>query len=331
MDRRGFIKKSAIAAGSAGSLEKRRGLGRKKGNRSGGGARESFRRLSSACAAGPVTAEIADARESLRSPEARISPMPLAERVRRRIVPRRGFCSIVPDSDALLISGRGHGHRGGCHPYAEQIISPRKPFPAVQEAVRGAEHRWPRSRGETLAAYSLPSRFGRGAAGRQRHRRCPTAATDRAGLHQRGPKVRASLMAHRCRMRRAEFPRSLWRCWPTAPGVSKCCLPSASLVKGRSTACCSAPLRGAKNSSGYQARTADLTVTSFRKQDVTLIARYGIEAITAPAVVLGRASRWEEHYRCSLAENKPVAFHLKPGRRKPLDWVDGFPANPDRR
>jgi alpha-L-fucosidase 2 len=33
------------------------------------------------------------------------------------------------------------------------------------------------------------------------------------------------------------------------------------------------------------ARTVDLTVTSARKQDVTLIARHGIEGITAPAGV----------------------------------------------
>jgi hypothetical protein len=35
-----------------------------------------------------------------------------------------------------------------------------------------------------------------------------------------------------------------------------------------------------------RARTVDVTITSVRKQDVTLIARYGIEAITAAAGVL---------------------------------------------
>ena len=35
-----------------------------------------------------------------------------------------------------------------------------------------------------------------------------------------------------------------------------------------------------------ETRTVELTVTSFRKQDITLIARYGIEDITAPAGVL---------------------------------------------
>ena len=35
-----------------------------------------------------------------------------------------------------------------------------------------------------------------------------------------------------------------------------------------------------------EARTVDLTVTSVKKQDVTLIARYGIEGITASSGVL---------------------------------------------
>ena len=70
------------------------------------------------------------------------------------------------------------------------------------------------------------------------------------------------------------------------------------------------------------ARTAELTVTSFRRQDVTLMARYGIEAITAPAGVLaahfqaGRAN-----IDVHLPENKPVTLRLKLGRHRPLDWV----------
>jgi hypothetical protein len=70
------------------------------------------------------------------------------------------------------------------------------------------------------------------------------------------------------------------------------------------------------------ARTVDLTVTSARKQDITLMARHGIEAITAPAGVLaaplqtGRAD-----VDLHLPENRPVTFRLILGRRKPLDWV----------
>ncbi len=69
-------------------------------------------------------------------------------------------------------------------------------------------------------------------------------------------------------------------------------------------------------------RTVDLTVTSFRKQDVTLIARYGIEKIDASAGVLagGRtagAATCELH----LPRGKPVDIHLALGTRKPIDWV----------
>ena len=39
-----------------------------------------------------------------------------------------------------------------------------------------------------------------------------------------------------------------------------------------------------------EARTVELTVTSVKKQDLTLIARYGIEAITAPVGVAGEAA-----------------------------------------
>jgi alpha-L-fucosidase 2 len=53
----------------------------------------------------------------------RISPMPIEARLRRGIVPRRGFCSIAPASDALLISGDGHMMIDvPCDPYWEQIV-----------------------------------------------------------------------------------------------------------------------------------------------------------------------------------------------------------------
>jgi hypothetical protein len=69
-------------------------------------------------------------------------------------------------------------------------------------------------------------------------------------------------------------------------------------------------------------RTVDLTVTSIKQQDVTLIARHGIETITAPAGVLSAkpqsgAATCELH----LPEGKPVEMHLELGRRNPLDWA----------
>ena len=53
----------------------------------------------------------------------KVSPMPLEERLRRGVVPQRGFCSITPGSDALLISGNGPINLDlPCEPYSEQIV-----------------------------------------------------------------------------------------------------------------------------------------------------------------------------------------------------------------
>jgi alpha-L-fucosidase 2 len=73
----------------------------------------------------------------------KIVPMPLEERIRRSIVPRRGFCSTIPASDALLISGNGPINIDiPCDPYSEQvsfrhesIFIPRKPFEAPKIAA----------------------------------------------------------------------------------------------------------------------------------------------------------------------------------------------------
>ena len=72
-----------------------------------------------------------------------------------------------------------------------------------------------------------------------------------------------------------------------------------------------------------EARTVDLTVTSVRKQDITLIARYGIEGISSPTAVLA-AKPQSGSATCDLhlPEGKPVEVHLKLGRRNPLDWVN---------
>ncbi len=72
-----------------------------------------------------------------------------------------------------------------------------------------------------------------------------------------------------------------------------------------------------------EARTVDLTVTSVKKQDVTLIARHGIEAISASSGALA-AKPQPGKAACDLhlPEGKPVEIHLKLGRRNPLDWVN---------
>ncbi len=71
------------------------------------------------------------------------------------------------------------------------------------------------------------------------------------------------------------------------------------------------------------ARTVELTVTSFRNQDVTLIARYGIEEINAPAGVLAAPFK-PDMANCDLhlRDGNPVTIHLKLGSHKPNEWVD---------
>lgn len=71
-----------------------------------------------------------------------------------------------------------------------------------------------------------------------------------------------------------------------------------------------------------EARTVDMTITSIRKQDVTLIARYGIEDISAPSDVLtSKPQVGTANCDLHLPEKKSVEIHLKLGRRNPLDWV----------
>jgi hypothetical protein len=72
-----------------------------------------------------------------------------------------------------------------------------------------------------------------------------------------------------------------------------------------------------------EARTVDVTITSVRKQDITLIVRHGIEEISAPAGVLA-ATPQKDKANCDLhlPEKMPVKIHIKLGRHEPLEWVD---------
>ena len=70
------------------------------------------------------------------------------------------------------------------------------------------------------------------------------------------------------------------------------------------------------------ARTVDLTITSLRNQDVTFIARQGIESISAtPGALSAKPPRNQASCVLHLPEGKPVDVHLKLGERNPLDWV----------
>ena len=88
------------------------------------------------------------------------------------------------------------------------------------------------------------------------------------------------------------------------PGVIEV-LPAlpASIVKGAINGMLARTFAESTNSTwDMNERTVELTVTSFRKQDVTLIARHGIEEITAPADGARRAApaRSSKH-QCALA------------------------------
>lgn len=68
--------------------------------------------------------------------------------------------------------------------------------------------------------------------------------------------------------------------------------------------------------------TMDLTITSLRKQDVTLIVRYGIEEIsTSTGVLAARPQSGQATCNLHLPEGRPVEVRMKIGRRNPLDWV----------
>ena len=73
-----------------------------------------------------------------------------------------------------------------------------------------------------------------------------------------------------------------------------------------------------------EARTVDLQITSVKKQNITLIARHGIEGISASAGVLAAKPRsGQANCELHLPEGKLVEVHLKLGRRNPLDWTAG--------
>jgi alpha-L-fucosidase 2 len=74
-------------------------------------------------------------------------------------------------------------------------------------------------------------------------------------------------------------------------------------------------------------RSVDLTITSRQKQDLSLIVRYGIESITAPAGVLSEHPK-PDATTCMLhlPEGTPVTIHLKLGMKKPSDWILNVPA-----
>jgi len=71
------------------------------------------------------------------------------------------------------------------------------------------------------------------------------------------------------------------------------------------------------------ARTVDLKITSLKKQNVTLIARYGIEGIRASSGALSKKPQpGKAACDLQLPQKKTVEIHLKLGQRDPLDWAN---------
>jgi hypothetical protein len=60
-------------------------------------------------------------------------------------------------------------------------------------------------------------------------------------------------------------------------------------------------------------RTVDITITSLKNQDITLIARYGIEDISTPSGILRSFSKGNADCELHLPENEPVEIHLELG------------------
>ena len=125
MKRRDFIKKSSVAIGLASSLDLLPSLvaGESDPQTSskkmpGDNRSADYLRRAQEDKLLPKPPVLAD---SSRPDDVRISPMPLAERVRRKIVPQRGFCSLSPGSGALLSGTGAVNIELEGDPYTEQI------------------------------------------------------------------------------------------------------------------------------------------------------------------------------------------------------------------
>ena len=74
-------------------------------------------------------------------------------------------------------------------------------------------------------------------------------------------------------------------------------------------------------------KTVEITITSGRDQNITLIARHGIDSITGPAGTIVESPKpGATTCMLRLAKGVPVTLHLKLGAKKPSDWVLNVPA-----
>jgi len=71
-----------------------------------------------------------------------------------------------------------------------------------------------------------------------------------------------------------------------------------------------------------ESKTIDVTITSLRDQDISLIVRYGIESVIAPEGVLDTpVIKDSDMCVIHLPQGKPVTLHLKLGDHAPSDWI----------
>ncbi len=69
-----------------------------------------------------------------------------------------------------------------------------------------------------------------------------------------------------------------------------------------------------------QTRTVDIIITSFKDQDITLIARHGIEEISTPSGVLKEFREGKADCNLHLPEKKSVEIQMRLGWNEPSDW-----------
>ena len=70
-----------------------------------------------------------------------------------------------------------------------------------------------------------------------------------------------------------------------------------------------------------QTRNVDITIFSFKEQEITLIARHGIVEISAPSGVLKEFREGKADCSLHLPEKKSVEIHMRLGWQEPSDYL----------
>ena len=70
-----------------------------------------------------------------------------------------------------------------------------------------------------------------------------------------------------------------------------------------------------------QTRNVDITIFSFKEQEITLIARHGIEEISAPSGIVKEFREGKADCSLHLPEKKSVEIHMRLGWQEPSDYL----------